>query len=189
MAVELGVGVGEDGDGLVVEVGCDDALDEGLHDFAGGVGVDLGVEGDDGAEDGAVVAVAGLDVDVLEGVAGGGDGGAAGVDVLHAGAGGAVEELDDVEGVGYVLEVGLGESGLSVLEDDHVADDGVAVGGLVEGGGLVWVGAVAEVVDLGVVVSEEGGGVGEGADVLGEVGLAVEFVVCHGGWFLFGWLV
>ena len=177
--VELRFRIGEDGDGFGLEIGGDDAFDERRHDVTGGVGVDLHVEGDDGAERGAGVAVAGLDVDVFQRVAGDGAGGAAGVDVLHARAGGNVEEFDDVEGEGDVFQIGLGEAGFAVLEDLHVADDAIAADGLVEGGRLMRVGAVAEVVDFDEFAAHDFGLFGEVADVLGKIGVAVEFF-CHG---------
>ncbi len=140
--------VAEDGQRVFGVGGGDDTFDEGGHDGFGGGGVHLDIEGDDGAEGGARVAVASLDVDLLEGLAGEADRGAAGVHVLHAGAAGIGKELADVEGVGDVLEVGLGEAAFAGLEDLHVPDGALDADGFVVGGGLVGVGAVAEVVDL-----------------------------------------
>ena len=166
MLVELRFGIGEDGDGFGLEIGGDDAFDEGGHDFTGGIGIDFHVEGDDGTEGGASVAITGFDVNVFQRVARDGAGGAAGVDVLHARAGGNVEEFDDVEGEGDVFQIGLGEAGFAVFEDLHVTDDAIAADGLVESGGLMRVGAVAEVIDFDEFAAEDIGLFREVADVL-----------------------
>ena len=166
MLVELRFRIGEDCDGFRLEIRGDDAFDERRHDFAGGVGIDFHVEGDDGAEGGTCVAIAGFDVNVFQCVAWNGASGAAGIDVLHARAGGNVEEFDDVEGEGNVFQVGLGEAGFTVFKDLHVTDDAIAADGLVESGGLVRVGAVAEVIDFDEFAAEDIGLFREVADVL-----------------------
>ena len=166
MLVEFRFWIGEDGDGFRLEIGGDDAFDERRHDFASGVGIDFHVEGDDGAESGACVAVAGFDVNVFQRVAWNSASRAAGIDVLHARAGGNVEEFDDVEGEGDVFQIGLGEAGFAVFEDLHVTDDAVAADGLVESGRLMRVGAVAEVIDFDEFAAENIGLFREVTDVL-----------------------
>ena len=149
--------------------GGGDAFYDGLHDFVGGVVVDFGVKGGDAAKGGLGVGVAGALVDGLEALVAGPDGDAGGVAVFHDGTGGAIEEFEDAEGVVDVFEVGLAESGFACLEDLVGAEDGVAIGGAVEGGGLVGVGAVAEVFDFGVGAADDFDGVGEVAEGLGAV--------------------
>ena len=177
MAVELvGFAVIEDFEDPRRIGGRDHAFDEGGHDLPGGVGVDFAVEGDHAAEGGAGIGVARLAVDLPERFAGTPGRGTGGVHVLHDRAGGGVvEKFDDVERVGDVFQVGLGEAVLAVFEDLHVSDHTGGVRGFVVAGGLMGIGAVAEIVHLAVGASGHDDFRREVPDVFGQIAVAGQF--------------
>jgi len=179
MFVELvGLAVVEDVEHARRKGGSDHAFDEGAHDLPRGLGVELGVEGDHAAERGPRVGVARLEVDRLHAFAGQPHRRAGGVDVLHHRAGGAVEELDDVERVGDVFEVGLRKPALAVFHDFHAADRAGFPLRPVIAGGLVGVGSVAQVVHFDVTFCADGDFRREVSDMFRKVAVAGQFF-CH----------
>ena len=98
--------------------------------------------------------------------------GAARVDMFHHRAGRGVEELHDVQRIGDVFEIGLGESVLAALERLHVHDRASSVHGSIKRRGLVGVRAVTQVIRFYVFASADHDFRREIADIPGKIGIS-----------------
>ena len=138
------------------------ALHNRLHNLVGRIRIDFGIEDHHAAEGRLGVGVARALVDLGQGHAAGLDGRPRRVAVFHDRTGRARHVFEYADRVVHVLDVGLGQAALAGLEDFVRAEDEVlAVGRPVKRGGLVGVGAIAQVFHLGIGAPQQLDGVRE----------------------------